>query len=93
MSGLAAAFPLFAVVLGVFAHRHHGAGAAQNVMRGLLFGLFGFAGFFATVSVLVTRTSLVGTFVAALVVNLAIQGASLLALRRTKRTDGAGGPL
>ncbi len=44
LSGLAAAFPLFATVLGVFAHRHDGAPAAQSVMRGLLLGLFGFAG-------------------------------------------------
>ncbi len=80
-SGLAAAFPLFATVLGVFAHRHHGAAAAQSVMRGLLLGLFGFAGFFATVSLLVTRTEPASAFACALVVTLLIQGASFAALR------------
>ncbi len=81
LSGLAAAFPLFATVLGVFAHRHHGRSAAQSVMRGLLLGLFGFAGFFATVSLLVTRTGIATAFTAALVVTLLIQGASFAALR------------
>jgi len=80
-SGLAAAFPLFATVLGVFAHRHHGAAAAQSVMRGLLLGLFGFAGFFATVSLLVTRTDVAIAFAGALAVTLLIQGASFAALR------------
>src|SRR5262245_22676889 len=66
LSGLAATFPLFAIVLAVFAHRHHGSSAAQSVVRGLVLGLFGFVGFFATVSLLVTRVGLPTTFIAAL---------------------------
>ncbi len=81
LSGLAATFPLFAIVLAVFAQRHQGAHAAQSVMRGLLLGLFGFVGFFAAVSAVVTRTDLVSAFCIALAVNLLIQGASFLALR------------
>ncbi len=81
LSGLAATFPLFAIVLAVFAHRHQDAHAAQSVMRGLLLGLFGFVGFFAAVSAVVTRTDLVSAFCIALAVNLLIQGASFLALR------------
>ncbi|MFO1314899.1 MAG: hypothetical protein U1F58_04795 [Burkholderiales bacterium] len=82
MSGLAATFPLFATVLAVFAHRHQGAPAAQSVLRGLLLGLFGFTGFFATISLLVTRVGLPGTFAAALAVNLLISAAAYPALRR-----------
>jgi uncharacterized membrane protein (GlpM family) len=85
LSGLAATFPLFAIVLAVFAHRHQGSAAAQNVMRGLLLGLFGFVGFFAAVWTVVTRMDLVSTFSVALVVNLLIQGASLLTLRERPR--------
>ena len=81
-SGLAAAFPLYATVLGIFAHRQQGPAAAQGVMRGLLFGLFGFAGFFAAVSMLVVRIGLVGTFSTALVVTALIQGATFIVLRR-----------
>jgi uncharacterized membrane protein (GlpM family) len=82
LSGLAAAFPLFAMVLAVFAHRHQGGPAARGVMRGLLLGLFGFVGFFATVSLLVTRIGLASTFSIALIVNLVIHGAAYLVLRR-----------
>jgi hypothetical protein len=46
LSGLAATFPLFAIVLAVFAHGHYGSFAAHTVFRGLAFGLFGFIGFF-----------------------------------------------
>jgi hypothetical protein len=73
---------MFAIVLAVFAHRHHGRSAARSVLRGLALGLFGFVGFFATVSVLVTRTGLVSTFAAALAVNLLISAGAYPALRR-----------
>jgi uncharacterized membrane protein (GlpM family) len=82
LSGLAATFPVFAIVLSVFAHRHQGAAAAQSVMRGLVLGLFGFVGFFAAVSFFVTRIDLVPVFAIALGVNLAIHGAAFVALRR-----------
>jgi hypothetical protein len=81
MSGLAATVPVFAIVLAVFAHRHQGGRAAQSVMRGLLLGLFGFVGFFVTVFLLVTRTGLATAFGLALLVNLLINGASLMLLR------------
>ncbi len=85
LSGLAAAFPLYATVLGLFAHRQQGPAAAQGIMRGLLFGLFGFAGFFAAVSMLVVRIGLIGTFCIALATTALIQGATFVVLRR--RTD------
>ena len=81
LSGLAATYPLFAVILAVFAHLHQGPGAARSVLRGLLLGLFGFVGFFVTVALLVTRIGLWGTFAAALGVNLAIHGVSYRVMR------------
>lgn len=83
LSGLAATFPLFAIVLAVFAHQHHGGPAAQRVLRGLVLGLFGFVGFFGTVSLLITRVGVATTFVAALAVNLAISAIAYPALRRS----------
>jgi hypothetical protein len=81
LSGLAATYPLFAVILAVFAQLHQGPGAARSVLRGLLVGLFGFVGFFVTVALLVTRVGLWPTFVTALGVNLAIHGVAYLAMR------------
>jgi len=82
LSGVAATFPLFAIVLAVFAHRHQGSHAARSVMRGLLLGLFGFVGFFVAVSLLVTRIGLVSAFGTAHLVNLVIHGDAYLILRR-----------
>lgn len=46
LTGLLAPFPLYAAILTVFAHRLQGPAAAAAVLRGLLHGLFAFAGFF-----------------------------------------------
>ena len=81
LSGLAATYPLFAVILAVFAHLHQGPDAARSVLRGLLIGLFGFVGFFVTIALLVTRVDLWRTFAAALAVNLAIHGVAYLVMR------------
>jgi hypothetical protein len=83
LSGLAATFPLFAIVLGVFAHRHQGGPAAQSVFRGLVLGLFGFVGFFATLSLVITRVGLASAFAAALAVNLLI-AASVYPILRSR---------
>lgn len=86
LSGLAATFPVFVIVLVVFAHRHEGPAAAQSLMRGLALGLFGFVGFFAAVSLFVTELALPLAFTIALGVNLAIHGAAYLILHRTPET-------
>lgn len=83
LSGLAATFPLFAIVLACFAHQRHGAPAAHSVFRGLMLGLFGFVAFFAAVSLLITRAGLASAFVAALVVNLVVSALAYPALRRS----------
>jgi hypothetical protein len=82
LAGLIAPYPLYATVLGVFAHRLQGAEAAVSVLRGLLLGLFAFAGFFLTVALLLETNGIAVAFGAALVVALALQAASLFAGRR-----------
>src|SRR5262249_2470199 len=43
LTGLLAPFPLYATILAAFAHHQQGPGPAVRVVRGLLFGLFGFS--------------------------------------------------
>lgn len=85
LTGLLAPFPLYASILAVFAHSAQGAGAAINVLRGLLLGLFAFAGFFLTLAVLLTQSGIGAAFVAAITIGLLIQGASLWVLRATQQ--------
>ena len=78
-------YPLYTAVLAGFAHRSDGPAAAIRVLRGLLLGLFAFVTFFFTLTVLLTRTSIVVAFAVALTCALAIHGASLWPLYRGAR--------
>jgi hypothetical protein len=82
LTGLLTTIPLYASILTVFAHRHQGAAAASHVLRGLLYGLFAFAGFFLTLNLMLERAGLAAAFLSAIAVALTIQGASLWVLRR-----------
>ena len=81
LAGLLAPFPLYGAVLAVFAYRMEGPGASVALLRGLLLGLFAFAGFFAVLSTLLERD--IGlAFAAAIVAAAIVQGAALVAGRR-----------
>lgn len=80
VSGILATFPVYAAILTVFAHRVAAAPAVQ-VLRGLLWGLFGFAGFFVILGALIERAGVTTAFVAAAAGALAIQAASLARAR------------
>lgn len=82
LTGLLTTIPLYSTILVIFAHRSHGPAAAGNVMRGLLFGLFAFTGFFIVLSLLIERTSLAVSFGLAALTALAVQGTSLFILRK-----------
>jgi hypothetical protein len=82
LTGLLAPFPLYAAVLAVFAHHLQGAAPAARVLRGLLHGLFAFAGFFLMLAALIERVGIVPAFSTAVAVALALQAGSLWALRR-----------
>ncbi|HEY3248896.1 MAG TPA: hypothetical protein VGK88_11465 [bacterium] len=86
LTGSLAPYPVYAGVLAIFAHRQQGPGAAGQVLRGLLFGLFGFAGFFTALAVLLSRIGIPAAFLAAIAVALTIQAVTLRVLR------GPGGP-
>lgn len=82
LSGLLATYPAFAVVLTAFAHRNSGPAAANRVLRGLMIGLFSFAGFFAVLGRTIEPFGIAGGFAAASAVALMIQGISLWAMQR-----------
>ena len=69
-------------MLAVFSHRLQGAESAISVLRGLLLGLFAFAGFFLAVSLLLEPAGIAAAFGAAVAVALALQAGSLFAGRR-----------
>ena len=77
LAGLLATFPLYAAILTVFAHDLEGPAAAVEVLRGLLLGLFSFAGFFVVLSGLIERVGVAPAFAAAGAMALLVQAASL----------------
>lgn len=83
MTGLLTTIPLYVTILSIFAHRDHGPAAAAHVLRGLLYGMFAFTGFFLVLSLLIEKTSLGVSFGLAACTALAVQGMSLLVLRKS----------
>jgi hypothetical protein len=82
LTGLLTTIPLYVTILTIFAHRSQGPAAAAHVLRGLLYGMFAFTGFFITLNLLLERVSLANAFGIAVLSALVIQGASLFILRR-----------
>jgi hypothetical protein len=79
--GLLATFPVYASTLAAFAHQLQGPAAAARVQRGLLLGLFSFAGFYLCLGLLLQPYGIAIGFSAAIGVALLIQGGSLFVLR------------
>ncbi len=94
LTGLLTTIPLYVTILAVFAHRQQGPAAAAHVQRGLLYGLFAFAGFFLALGFLLPRAGIGLAFIASVCVALTVQGGSLQILRQRaakprKQTTGA----
>ena len=77
LTGLLTMIPLYVTILAIFAHRHQGPAAAAHVLRGLLYGMFAFAGFFITIGLLLEKAGIAISFITAILVALFIQGTSL----------------
>ncbi len=84
LTGLLTTVPLYVTILAIFAHRHQGPGAAAHVQRGLLYGLFAFAGFQLTLVLLLEKAGVGISFTVAILVALLIQGASLWILQQKR---------
>jgi hypothetical protein len=80
LSGLLSPFPVYAGVLAIFAHRHGGGAAANDVLTGLLFGLFSFGAFFLVLATGLNRWGIGVAFLVAILAALLIQGLTLRAL-------------
>ncbi len=83
LTGLLSPFPLYAAILTVFAHHLQGPAPAAGVLRGLLLGLFAFAGFFLVLAGLIERVGIAPAFTGAIMTAFAFQAGSLWFLRRT----------
>lgn len=77
LTGLLAQFPIYGSILIVFAHHLYGVQAAFRVLRGFLFGLFAFTGFFLTLATLLVPAGIGAAFTIAIVVAFAIQAGTL----------------
>jgi len=82
LTGLLTTIPLYVSILTVFAHRDQGPAAGIHVLRGLLYGLFAFAGFFFTLNLLLEQGGIAIAFLSAIVIALTIQGTTLWLLHR-----------
>jgi hypothetical protein len=85
LSGLLAAFSIFASVLTVFAHHHQGGVAARQALRGLLMGLYGFLAFFVALGMLLPRTSIALAFLGAAIIAMVVQAISFELMRRAHK--------
>ena len=77
LTGLVTPFPLYASVMGVFAHLHEGPASGAAVMRGLLYGLFGFGAFFLALSLLIVPAGAAVAFTVAAMAVVSVQVAAL----------------
>ncbi len=85
LTGLLTTIPLYVTILAIFAHRDQGPAAAAHVLKGLLYGMFAFTGFFITLSLLIEHASLAVAFGSATLTALMIQGTSLFVLRQLNK--------
>jgi hypothetical protein len=81
LAGLLAPFPLFTATLAAFAQHQNGGAAAVSVLRGLLLGLFSYASFMFTLSLLLLPAGVTAAFAVALLAVFAFQGLALWFLR------------
>ena len=81
LSGLLTTYPVYAAVLGVFAHAQRGGAAAAQVMRGLCYGIIAFATFFFAIGAFVDRAGILPAFAAAAVGAILVQTTTLTRIR------------
>ncbi len=87
-TGLLSPFPVFALVLGAFAHRLHGPGAAAHLLRGVVLGSLAHATMFALVASLLVAHGPVSTYTWAAVGALFVNGLALGVVRRAAAPAG-----
>jgi uncharacterized membrane protein (GlpM family) len=81
LTGLLTPFPLFTATLAAFAHHQHGPASAVQVFRGMLTGLFSYAGFLFTLALLLEPAGIAGAFAVAIAVVGVLQAGALWLLK------------
>ena len=76
--GLLSPFPIFTFVMATFSHSQGGPGAARQLIRGVLLGLFSYTAFFVVVALLVQLTNLFIVYALATLAALVVNGISLV---------------
>jgi hypothetical protein len=87
-SGLVATFPVYLSVMAAFAHRHVGPAAANDVLRGMLAGLYGTAAFYVVLNLALLPLGIPVAFAAAIATALVIDAATLRAVRPLENVEG-----
>ncbi len=82
LTGLVSPFPIITLILAAFAGHQGGASASVKVLKGLLMGLFSSSVFFLVTALLLGRVPLAFVFVPAVAAAFAVQGCTLLLMRR-----------
>jgi hypothetical protein len=90
VSGILATFPVYAAVLATFGHATRGPDEAAEVLRGLVTGLLGFGAFFLALGWLLGQVGIAESFLAAALIALVVQGATLPLLGAWRRSDPRG---
>ena len=75
-SGLLAVFPVLGTVLAVFAHRAHGPAYAATLLRAMVTGLYAFAIFCLSLSIVLPRMNTTTAFFISVAAALAVQAAT-----------------
>lgn len=81
LTGLLSTIPLYTAILTVFAQRQQGSAGAASILRGLLLGMFAFAGFYLALALLLEHTGLAAAFGGAIFSALGAQTATLIFMR------------
>lgn len=82
VAGVLATFPVFGAILAVFAHRMQGATMATQVLRGVVFALYGFAVFFFILGQMLAKVGILPAFLLATASTLLVQIGTLSLIRR-----------
>lgn len=83
MSGLITPYPIVLTLLTAFTHHQLGIDSALRLQRGFLIGMFAFGSFFLVAALTLDRLGPLVAYSLALALCMAINGATLLALRRS----------
>jgi hypothetical protein len=78
LSGLLSPFPIFVSVLVIFTHIFEGIDSAQQLLYGVILGLFSFATFFISIALFIQSSGIPFALVVAIVSALATQGIILM---------------